>query len=236
MTAAVASSAPLSTGVAAPAAVGSVAPTALLRTALVWRGEVMADRVSRTAEPITLGASARSTFVVPELDLPPDFAIIRPGNRGYLMTLGAKMRGTICLDGHERPVEEFVRRGGEGGIGDGGDDAVPSASSAFRATAIGGRDWGVIDLDADGHYQLFFQFVPDEGPLAKKKNQLELLLPALAFSLLLHTVLLAVTYQFDEDLDGVAYPSSAALTGRYLIRRVDEPKPDPPKAAVASET
>ena len=238
MTAAIASGPSIAApGVVAPAAVAGVAPTAQLRTALVWRGEVMADRVSRELEPITLGASASSTFVIPDLELPPDFAIIRPGNRGYLLTLGAKMRGTLCLEGHERSVEEFVRRDGEGGVGDGGEDAAPGAGSSFRATAIGGRDWGVIDLDPEGHHQLFFQFVPAEGPLARRKNQLELLLPALAFSLLLHTVLLAVTYQFEDELGGLAFPSSDDLTGRFLINRVkDLPPPDPPKADVASSS
>ena len=227
MTAAVASDLAIDpAAVATPAVVAVVAEAALLRTALVWRGEVMVDRIAHQRAPITLGSSAKSTFIVPDLELPPDFAIIRPGNRGYLLTLGARMRGTICIDGQERDVADFVRRGGEGGV----DDSL--TANAFRATAIGGRDWGVIDLDPDGGLQLFFQFVIPDPPLPKRKTQLELLLPALAFSLLLHTVMLAVTYSFEEELDPLAYPGSAALTGRYLIRRVKDapPPPDPPKA------
>lgn len=226
MTAAAASGLALDPTAAPPVAATALAPVALLRTALVWRGEVMADRVSRVPEAITLGASAASTFVVPDLELPPDFAIIRPGNRGYLLTLGARMRGTISIDGREREVDDFVRRGGEGGVA----DEAP-AHSAFRATAIGDRDWGVIDLDPDGHHQLFFQFVPADGPLAKSRPSLELLLPALAFSLLLHTILLIVTYTFDDDLGKFGYPGTAALTGRFLVHRVqDEPPPAPTKA------
>jgi hypothetical protein len=61
------------------------------------------------------------------------------------------MRGTICIDGVEKSVEEFVRRGGEG-----------DSPGGFRATAISGRDWGVVELDDTGHYKLFFQFVPIE--------------------------------------------------------------------------
>jgi hypothetical protein len=61
------------------------------------------------------------------------------------------MRGTICIDGVEKDVAEFVRRDGEG-EGPGG----------FRATPISGKDWGVIDLDQSGHCKLFFQFVPLE--------------------------------------------------------------------------
>jgi len=120
-----------------------------LRTALIWHDEVMDDLVLDTPRPITIGHSGRTTFVVPELGLPPKFAIVRPGNRGYLLTLGERMRGTICVDGREQDVADLVARDSAGG---------------FCATPIGGRDWGVIDLDESGDYKLFFQFVPVDDP------------------------------------------------------------------------
>lgn len=189
-----------------------------LRVALIWRGEVMADHCQGLAAPVTLGASSKSTFIIPDVSLPADFAIIRPGNRGYLLTLSAGMRGTICIDGEKRDVYDFVRRGGEGGDG---------AAGEFRATPIGGRDWGVIDLDDSGHHQFFFQFVPVDQPLMKDRIRLELLLPALAFSLLLHAVMLLVTYKFDDGSDPFTYPGPANLTGRYLITRINPPEPPP---------
>src|SRR5687767_11426942 len=113
----------------------------------------MSDVVVEKPRKITLGKTGTSTFVVPEIGLPAGFAIVRPGNRGYLLTLGTKMRGTICIDGKEQDVEDFVRRG-EGAI-----------SGEFRATPISGRDWGVVDLDETGTVKLFFQFVPlEEAP------------------------------------------------------------------------
>ena len=124
--------------------------TSALRTALIWHDEVMDDLVLDKPRAITLGQGRRSTFVVPEIGLPPKFAIVRPGNRGYLLTLGERMRGTICIDGQKRDVAELVRRDG--------------AAGGFCATAIGGRDWGVIDLDLSGHYKLFFQFVQVDEP------------------------------------------------------------------------
>lgn len=211
----------IATNGASPAAGAGPAPVQL-RAALVWHGEVMADTVLTTPGTVTLGASARSTFVVPDVGLPGDFAVIRPGNRGYLLTLGARMRGTICLDGQQRDVADFVRRGGEGG--DGAD-----AAGAFRATPIGGRDWGVIDLDESGHHQLFFQFVPVEAPLATTTSRLEMLIPALAFSLLLHSVLVFVTYHFDEGVNPFVYPGSKRLTGAFLINRINAPPPPPPE-------
>ncbi len=126
-----------------------------LRTALIWDDEVMADVVSERPQKITLGATGNATFVVPDVGLPANFAIVRPGNRGYLLTLGERMRGTICVDGEQRDVAEFVRRGGEG-----------EGAGNFRATPISGRDWGVIDLDDSLRYKLFFQFVPlEEAPV-----------------------------------------------------------------------
>jgi outer membrane biosynthesis protein TonB len=122
-----------------------------LRIALIWHDEVMDDLVLDKPRPITVGPTANATFIVPELGLPPKFAIVRPGNRGYLLTLGEHMRGTICVDGEEKDVAELVQR--------------EAAAGGFCATSISGRDWGVIDLDASGDYKLFFQFVPlDEPP------------------------------------------------------------------------
>ena len=88
--------------------------TVALRTALIWHDEVMTDVVLEKPRPITVGASGKTTFIVPDVGLPANFAIVRPGNRGYLLTLGERMRGTICIDGEEKDVADFVRRGGEG--------------------------------------------------------------------------------------------------------------------------
>ncbi|MEZ4367238.1 MAG: AgmX/PglI C-terminal domain-containing protein [Kofleriaceae bacterium] len=141
----------------------SGAPAGMLRAALVWRDEVMGDVLLEEPRAVTLGQLPTSTFVVPELDLPADFAIIKPGNRGYLLTLADTMGGTIRVDGAERAVSDFLARGGEGDVGGG-----------FRATPIGAGDWGVIDLDDSGDYKLFFQFVAAEpgGRLAPRTPRL----------------------------------------------------------------
>ena len=120
-----------------------------LRTALIWHDEVMEDLVLDKPRSITIGQSGKSTFVVPEIGLPPKFVMVRPGNRGYLLTLGERMAGTICIDGKKQDVADLVRR---------------ESNAGFCATAIGGRDWGVIDLDPSGHYKLFFQFVTVDDP------------------------------------------------------------------------
>ena len=129
-----------------------------LRTSLIWHDEVMHDVVLEDPTKITLGTSGSATFVVPDLGLPANFAMFRPGNRGYLLTLGDRMRGTICLDGEEKSVAAFVRENSEG-------------DTEFHATPIGRKDWGVIELDDSGAYKLFFQFVEveDHKPFFTKK-------------------------------------------------------------------
>jgi hypothetical protein len=126
--------------------------TVALRTALIWHDEVMDDVVSHKPTKITVGSAGGTTFTVPNIGLPKDFAVVRPGNRGYLLTLGERMRGTICLDGDQKDVQDFVRT---------------SAEAGFAATPISGKDWGVIDLDESGDYKLFFQFVPVEDATAQ---------------------------------------------------------------------
>ena len=131
-----------------------------LRTALIWHDEVMEDIVLARPRRITIGPSGKATFVIPDLGLPRKFAIVRPGNRGYLLTLGERMRGTICVHGEEKDVAEFVRDGD----GERGRDRRRDRGGGFRATAIGGRDWGVVELDESGRFKLFFQFVTVDEP------------------------------------------------------------------------
>lgn len=260
--------------------------TVALRAALIWDDEVMDDVVIHKPTKITIGSIGKPTFVVPDVGLPKNFAIVRPGNRGYLLTLGERMRGTICLDGEQKNVEDFVRRGGEG-EGPGG----------FRATPISGKDWGVIDLDESGHYKLFFQFVPVDdhtvpflsrqmmvaggaggsiitgaGIVFSRMSRFALLgqhLPleeaifrslllgvaavtltllmywltrqdaesqaSFAFSVVLHAALLIMTYQLYDGTNPFVWPGPRALTGNYLVTRLEPEKPpEPVKPTISS--
>jgi len=149
-----------------------------LRTSLIWHDEVMEDIVLDRPRKITLGRSRKSTFVVPDIGLPAEFVVVRPKDHGYYeLTLGPRMRGTICVDGRERDVGELVAGGDDGGgDGDGDSDGGGKGKSKgkgkgkgkgdadFKATPISKGDWGVIHLDESGDYKLFFQFVPVEEP------------------------------------------------------------------------
>ena len=193
--------------------------TVALRTSLIWHDEVMADLVHERPTPITVGASSDSTLLTPELGLPPAFAIVRPGHRGYLLTLGERMRGTISVAGVEHDVAAFVRAADEPG--------------AFRATPIGGSDWGVVELDESGDCKLFFQFVPlDEptwkvaGPLLDGESR-----ASLAFSVVLHLAVLMATFRLADSADAFVWPGPRSVTGTYLVTRLDVDPPSEPTVA-----
>ena len=272
--------------------------TVALRTALIWHDEVMDDVVSHKPAKITLGNAGGTTFTVPGVGLPKNFAIVRPGNRGYLLTLGDKMGGTICVDGETKDVADFVRRGGEGGPS----AATDAGPGGFRATPISGKDWGVIDLDESGDYKLFFQFVPveDAQPFFSKPvlyagaagwlissialavvfylrgaytdftifdsefiaeaieaffcgsmiASAALALSGLVFwlykqdgdqqasfgfSVLAHAALLFMTYQLYEGGDPFAWPGPRALTGSYLVTRLETEEPPEPPPTVGAK-
>ena len=126
-----------------------------LRASLVWRDEVMEDIVLEKPRAITIGSERTPTFVVPNVGLPQGFGILQPGNRGYLLTLGPRMRGTISVGGREQSVAEFVAEG-----------TSDERSGGFRGTPIGDKDWGVVELDESGEYKVFFQFVKIDGQQA----------------------------------------------------------------------
>lgn len=239
-----------------------------LRTSLIWGDEVMDDIVLARPRKITLGRSRKSTFVVPELGLPPEFAIVRPSGRGFLLTLGEHMGGTICVDGKERDVAELVRHKDDGD---------------FHATPITSGDWGVIHLDESGDYKLFFQFVEAEEPqqfftpavlraglggfvlaaaaltvlwlmndqpvdeaIFRGTGMAAIVLTiaalgwwayvqdneqkaSLAFSIVLHLALLFTTYQLYNGEDPFVWPGPRALTGNYLVTRLQVQPPKEPE-------
>ena len=191
---------------------------AALRTSLIWHDEVMADVVDERPRAITIGPATHATFVTPELGLPSDYAIVRPGRRGHVLTLGGAMRGTVCIGGVEQDVATLIAQ----------------SEAGFHATAIGGIDWGVIELDASGHYKLFFAFVAlDEVP-AKPLFEADLEQRAsLAFSTLLHAALLFSAYQLYVHRDTVIEPVRD-LTASYIVTRTTTIEAPATKPAVAA--
>ncbi len=185
-----------------------------LRTALIWRDEVMSDIVADAPKKITIGHKGTPTFIVPDVGLPPGFAIVSPGNRGYVLTLAEGMSGTMCIDGKEEDVADYVRRENGG-----------RAPGGFCATPISGRDWGVIDLDDSGDYKLYFQFVTVETPLQSNADLFTMVTLAAACAMLFIVglvaaglVIVALTSEsMEEALPRLAILMFGAIAVAFLI-------------------
>jgi hypothetical protein len=181
-----------------------------LRVSHIWRDEVMADMVMAEEGEVTLGTTSDATFVTPELGLPPDFAIFRPGARGYVMTLGAGMKGEVQLSQKKQKVSDFV----------GGQSSDMTEPGGFRGTAIGAGDYGVIELSDD--HSIFFQFVKQgpELPRAPLVREPELLLPAFAFAMVLVGFFLIYALAFYNYAgSGFLWPGKRELVANYLLNR-----------------
>jgi hypothetical protein len=169
----------------------------VLRAALVWHDEVMSDIV--VDNKLTIGTSPRATFLIPDLGLPDELVILRPGERGYVLTLGDQMGGTIAIDGSERDVGAFVRESGD----------------SFHATSITRGDWGLVELDPSGAYKLFFQFVEVEERVPVVTRSM--VLAGLAGHLIASAVLTLVWYLQGQDLDEAAFRGVAITTVSLII-------------------
>jgi hypothetical protein len=188
------------------------ATTMKLHAALIWGGEPIADVILDKPGPITIGPVASTTFTTPDLaGLPDVFSIVRPGASGYLLTMGQAMTGTVSLGGVRNQVSDLV------------------GDAAFAATPVAAGDWGVVDLDGTSGLQLFFQVAPAAEQVAPARGvDLETLLPAAAFSVLLHLMLLVFTFVVNTGESPVTWPGPRALTGNYLVTRIEPPTTPPP--------
>ncbi len=193
-----------------------------LRVCYVWRDEVMADEIIAPGRPVVLGSSKRATITVAAgLGLPDAFTVLRPAAQGYLLTLAKTMTGRLFSGQGERDLTELLTQLS------GGDDL----SGDFHATPIGPRDAGLIALDGDGDHVVTFQFVEPQAALPPRTwRDSELVLPALAFALILHTVIVAMTFVLHEPGNRLMFPGPAALMTSYLVER-PEPPPPPDKGA-----
>ena len=192
-----------------------------LRASYVWRDEVMDDHVFAEPTAVTLSTQQGATFTTADVGLPPNFVILRPGERGYVLTLGRGMTGRVSINGSEQNVADFVR--------------TASDSGSFRAATVTPGDWGVIHLDGKENHSLFFQFVAAGPALPPRRWQdSDLLAPALAFAVAVHSVFLWVAFRFDDDKNAFVWPGGGDIVDDY--RKVRPPPPDPPekKKAVAA--
>lgn len=200
-----------------------------LRVAHVWRDEVMAHQVFPEPEPVTIGPSKKATFVLPSFGLPEDvFPILQPGKHGYELMLGIGMGGRISVGGTESDVADVVQSGA----------AADDLLGTFRAVSISPGDWGVVELDEQGDHVIYFQFVREEPALPSPPSlwgDSELLLPAVAFALILHAALLVVAFQFHEAGNSLVFPGRRDIMTSYIVNRPVELEEEKPAEEAASK-
>jgi hypothetical protein len=163
--------------------------------------------------PVTLGPERRAMFTTPAFDLPKNFAVIRWGARGHVLTLSPTMSGTVKIGRKEMSVAEFVEHGGA--------ERAEGSAGPFRATPIGPGDWGVIELDRNGDHKLFFTYCTAAAALPRRSRRRdELLWPAIAFAIVLHAVVLAVVFTLhDGRPHSYMFPGTDEFVNDYLIER-----------------
>lgn len=205
---------------------GSAGGPAHLRISYVWRDELMADTFVPPGQVVALGTSKAATVTVADLGLPNDYVLLRPSTEGYVLTLAQTMGGRLILDGESTDIAALLEDTSTARAG--------GASSGFYATAIGPRDAGMIDLDGRGEHIVAFQFVTPDQPLPPSPlgRDTELMMPALAFAVILFTVLVAMTYLLHVPGNSLIFPGAAELMTNYLVQR---PPPPPPPAPNAEE-
>ncbi|MFT4627791.1 MAG: hypothetical protein ACI8PZ_006478 [Myxococcota bacterium] len=72
----------------------------VLRIGVIQDGKIVQERLMKAGEPVTVGESARSTFVLPKTGLPAaEFPLFETGADGYVLRFTTKMRGKIRSGG-----------------------------------------------------------------------------------------------------------------------------------------
>jgi hypothetical protein len=87
-----------------------VTTLALLQVAMIWRGQIIAYRLLRRRQRITVGPSKRSTFVTPALEGRARFLLLAPRRNGYVLHLGPTLAGEVHLGGVVTPVAGVTSR------------------------------------------------------------------------------------------------------------------------------
>jgi outer membrane biosynthesis protein TonB len=198
-----------------------------LRISYVWRDELMSDTLVALGQAVALGTSKTATVNVADLGLPNDYVLLRPSAEGYVLTLAQTMGGRLILEGENTDIAALLEDTSSARAGGG-------SASGFYATAIGYRDSGMIDLDGRGEHIVAFQFVSPDPPLPPPAfgRDSEMMLPAMAFAVILFTVLVGMTFWLHEPGNSLIFPGAAELMTSYLVQR---PPPAPPPSPSAEE-
>lgn len=129
----------------------------VLRIGVIQDGKIVQERLLKAGEPVTIGESAKATFMLPKTGLPsPEFKLFEPSSEGYVLRFTSEMKGKISSGG---AVVALSKLRGDNSIKREGDSWLLSLTE---------QDRGKVSIDK---VTILFQFVAPPPAQAVKPIQ-----------------------------------------------------------------
>lgn len=180
---------------------------AYMRVAVLWHDTLITETIVDSRKPVTIGENKSNTLVVPDLaGVGDSHVLFSPEANGFSLNPTGEMKGRLRLAGGDEESLAAVRK------------------TRGNSISVGGKDWGVLDID--DQLSVFFQFVapPDRIPKRPIWGTLETsVLGSLLVAVVLHLGFLIAAFLFWSD-DPVF--ADLDLSDRFMKVIVEEPPPE----------
>ncbi|MBK8480848.1 MAG: AgmX/PglI C-terminal domain-containing protein [Proteobacteria bacterium] len=117
----------------------------ILRIGVIQAGKIVEERLVRRRGPVTIGASARNTIVVPASSLPRSYTLFEHSGDHYQLVFGESMDGRVSVGGQVQSLDQ-LRQGG----------SAQTKGKALHRLLLDESSRGKVML---GEVTLLFQFV-----------------------------------------------------------------------------
>lgn len=118
----------------------------ILRIGVIQAGKIVEERLIRQRGPVTIGASARNSIVVPASSLPRSYTLFELTGNRYHLVFGETMDGRVSVGGQVQSLEQLRQAGG----------GQANKGKALHRLALDESSRGKVLL---GEVTLLFQFV-----------------------------------------------------------------------------
>jgi len=126
------------------------AQSKVLRIGIIQDGKIVQERQVKGGELVTIGESAKATFVVPKTHLNnPEFPLFKPTPKGYVLNFTGEMNGKISSGTAVSALKKLY------------DDPSTPKKDGIATIPLGDSDRGKIAIDQT---TVLFQFVPPPPP------------------------------------------------------------------------
>lgn len=195
-------------------------PTSLLQIAMVWQGRILAYRLIRPGQKVTVGPSPRATFLTPPA---------RGEDRGFLLLAPAKPRGRYHLRLTPAFAGELTVKGEIKAVADVLATGMPSRrDAAVREIDLDPGDKARLTFNGVDGLRLELRYV--EPPVVVARPRLTRTEPFLVRIAAVTSLLLAIVVGGAMIFAPDEPPKSLALTGERVAKLLPpEPFPPPPE-------